>query len=999
MFASQRLIFRPGGGSSTTPAGWALGSATRGERAATFLPSASPAASSSPSAPLWGARPAVTASGGAPTRQGAILLSRERTASPTPTSPRDGDNEEENGTTKNESEEKNESDEEVQGQEEEREKAGATATAGEQLLDVSEETEKQREPCPDGVDCRSEDPRHFILFLHTARDEFAEPSASPPALFRNRSILFTSSFDALQPITTSEKEMPPNNASNDALTAKRALLRRSTSFDSGLKREISFSSLGGGLAAVGPSGSSDNSEKSGWLHKRAALRKNWVCYWFVLRPQTRQLLYYKARADTTAQGKGPEGSVWLDDASTLPAPESDDRAHCFRLCTPRKTLQLSALDEESKWSWIRAITVAASRGMKSPPSGDQSPLVFGKGLKASGNGSLFDFSTSFRQLPEASRTPGGEEADKQHNAERERQEKKRKEKKKREKEKNYAKEYGRKIDWTGRDLKVLPEKLYEFANFDGLTKLVVRANQLSAFPGELSMLRGLTYLDYSENLIKELPKEMGAMYRLKELYLESNRLERLPPELGKLTRLRVLNIGNGQDWYNVVEAQRSANKIRSLPDEIAQLAHLRSFDCSNNAISAIPPGFFDNCTKLVKLDLTGNQIVRLPGSLGRLVQLEKLLVSHNKIEELPPQVGWLRQLKLLHLVDNKLSRLPPQVGHCSRLEQLYMEDNPIKDPPRHVFKLELTELLLYLSDLGKGEEQCFRTRVVLFGDEDKDKLFKAIAGRGATAGESLAIATTTLKIKHGLLPAGVNPTLDVWSFASELSRPMLDPEALLSRLFMTDEVVVVLAIRFDAIDADTLAKWFAMLRANSPRSPVVVLACAAQPFPPAQHREIVADLKAKCDRERGDLNVALVDLLSVKGNKDLKALVPVLVDIALRHVRPMGRPVQRGLHQLEQILGSSCVDTSSSTASLPTLLLAPGGSDGVQGPVMGMDAWAELCALCGVATDEQQAHALKVLASWGVLVHVPAGMMAKEAFIVPSAPWLLAQLTTYDAAS
>jgi hypothetical protein len=26
-----------------------------------------------------------------------------------------------------------------------------------------------------------------------------------------------------------------------------------------------------------------------------------------------------------------------------------------------------------------------------------------------------------------------------------------------------------------------------------------------------------------------------------------------------------------------------------------------------------------------------------------------------------------------------------------------MEDNPIKDPPRHVFKLELTELLLYLS--------------------------------------------------------------------------------------------------------------------------------------------------------------------------------------------------------------------------------------------------------------------------------------------------------------
>jgi predicted secreted Zn-dependent protease len=64
----------------------------------------------------------------------------------------------------------------------------------------------------------------------------------------------------------------------------------------------------------------------------------------------------------------------------------------------------------------------------------------------------------------------------------------------------------------------------------------------------------------------------------------------------------------------------------------------------------------------------------------------------------------------------------------------------------------------HAQDLGKGEEQCFRTRVVLFGDEDKDKLFKAITGRGATAGESLAIATTTLKIKHGLLPAGNPPS-------------------------------------------------------------------------------------------------------------------------------------------------------------------------------------------------------------------------------------------------
>jgi hypothetical protein len=232
----------------------------------------------------------------------------------------------------------------------------------------------------------------------------------------------------------------------------------------------------------------------------------------------------------------------------------------------------------------------------------------------------------------------------------------------------------------------------------------------------------------------------------------------------------------------------------------------------------------------------------------------------------------------------------------------------------------------------------------------------------------------------------------VWSVASEVNGPLLELESPLPRLVLTDEVVVILAIRFDAIDADTLDRWFTMLRANSPRAAVLVLAHTAQPFPSAQHREILNDLKAKCNDRRGDLNVALVDLISFKGGKDAKALVPVIVDIALRHIKPMGRPVQRGLLQLEQILSSGCVDVSDLNASLPTLLVALPTNTTSLAPVMSMAAWADLCALCGVMGEEQRAHALKVLASWGALVHVPAGVMAKDTFIVPSAPWLLSQL-------
>lgn len=73
--------------------------------------------------------------------------------------------------------------------------------------------------------------------------------------------------------------------------------------------------------------------------------------------------------------------------------------------------------------------------------------------------------------------------------------------KRKEREKAYVTN-GRKINWSGRELRELPEKLFEFVNFDGLSKLILRSNQLTTFPGEVSMLRGLTYLDYSQNMVK-----------------------------------------------------------------------------------------------------------------------------------------------------------------------------------------------------------------------------------------------------------------------------------------------------------------------------------------------------------------------------------------------------------------------------------------------------------------------------------------------------------------
>lgn len=116
-----------------------------------------------------------------------------------------------------------------------------------------------------------------------------------------------------------------------------------------------------------------------------------------------------------------------------------------------------------------------------------------------------------------------------------------------------------------------------------------------------------------------------------------------------------------------------------------------------------------------------------------------------------------------------------QISRCNNLELLLADQNPIKDPPVHLFKRSLADILFYLavrwllchesrsraSDLGslsqdraQGEEQCFRTRVVLLGDVGRLKLMKAITGKRANDADCVTSANVTVKIKHGMLPPG-----------------------------------------------------------------------------------------------------------------------------------------------------------------------------------------------------------------------------------------------------
>lgn len=248
--------------------------------------------------------------------------------------------------------------------EHEKERMESPITTKNDLFELLPDSKLERRQCPQGSDCMNQDPLHFILFVHTLRDEFTRPDNKASS----RSFLMVSCVDNL--LFQINEERHPATRSHRSL------------------------SLGCGTSTSSPTPDNGNKEKSGWLYKRAPLRKApptththtysftdsppppppplllqyWTRSWFVLKPQIKQLLYYKQPGDTLQDGKGPESFLWLREASVSSAPLMEGRPHCFCIDIGRKVITLAAEGiEPSSISVVLSLIVSSfsfRRGVK-----------------------------------------------------------------------------------------------------------------------------------------------------------------------------------------------------------------------------------------------------------------------------------------------------------------------------------------------------------------------------------------------------------------------------------------------------------------------------------------------------------------------------------------------------------------------------------------------------------------------------------------------------------
>jgi len=145
---------------------------------------------------------------------------------------------------------------------------------------------------------------------------------------------------------------------------------------------------------------------------------------------------------------------------------------------------------------------------------------------------------------------------------------------------------------------------------------------------------------------------------------------------GMLRRLIPSLFGRGEA---VSTLDLSHNELTRLPLELQVLTQLRELNLSTNRIASFPKALMD-LPSLFCLNLGSNELEQIPSAIGYLNKLRELDLSDNGISEIPPVLGDLHMLRRLDLSWNQISVLPDHLSKLSCLQELNLAGNDVATP-------------------------------------------------------------------------------------------------------------------------------------------------------------------------------------------------------------------------------------------------------------------------------------------------------------------------------
>jgi len=99
----------------------------------------------------------------------------------------------------------------------------------------------------------------------------------------------------------------------------------------------------------------------------------------------------------------------------------------------------------------------------------------------------------------------------------------------------------------------------------------------------------------------------------------------------------------------------SSQELSKIPDNVFNKTNLEELNVSNNKLSGAMQAEIRQLSKLKILNASNNMMTGVPAEVGQLSNLEVLDLSNNQLTGLPYEIGNLQKLKTLNISGNNYS--------------------------------------------------------------------------------------------------------------------------------------------------------------------------------------------------------------------------------------------------------------------------------------------------------------------------------------------------------
>ena len=147
---------------------------------------------------------------------------------------------------------------------------------------------------------------------------------------------------------------------------------------------------------------------------------------------------------------------------------------------------------------------------------------------------------------------------------------------------------------------------------------------------------------------------------------------------------------------------------------------LRGLRLGDDAVEALVRRRLGPGCVLVSLDLSANELTRLPAEIGRVASLQNLDLRDNDLAELPPEVTELGRLRVLRLEGNAQLQTVASIASSKGVSAVFDYLRDLHDDPQPTFKLKV--LLAGPSMAGKTSvKNRLMGRAKVLADADTER--------------------------------------------------------------------------------------------------------------------------------------------------------------------------------------------------------------------------------------------------------------------------------------